>query len=229
MAECNQLEYEPEILRVFQSKGERRAFYDKIAGVYDFLAERSERPARERGIALLAPSPGEHLLEIGFGTGHCLVELAEAVGANGKVYGIDLSGRMLARTRDLLEEEHLAARAELTTGDAERLPYGSATLDGIFMSFVLEMFDTPDIPCVLDECQRVLKRNGRIVVVGISREEDSGKALRAFEWAHQHFPNLLDCRPILVRRALERAGFVVEQAEVIHLWVPLEIVKGVKS
>ena len=63
----------------FQSKDETRAYYDKIARVYDLLAEHTEQPMREKGLALLAARPGERVLEIGFGTGHCLVELAEAV------------------------------------------------------------------------------------------------------------------------------------------------------
>ena len=57
---------------------------------------------REEGIKMLAPSPGEHLLEIGFGTGHVLVELARAVGPKGKVFGIDLSENMLAHAQELL-------------------------------------------------------------------------------------------------------------------------------
>ena len=59
-----------------QTKSETKAFYDKIAKVYDLLAEHSERPLREAGLRLLAAAPGEQLLEIGFGTGHILVELA---------------------------------------------------------------------------------------------------------------------------------------------------------
>ena len=84
MADDASLDYEPGVLRVLQTKAETKAFYNKIAKVYDLLAEHSERAMREKGIEMLAPSPGEHLLEIGFGTGHVLVELAQAVGTNGK-------------------------------------------------------------------------------------------------------------------------------------------------
>lgn len=71
------------ISRVLQTRGETKAFYNKIAGVYDFLAERSEQPIREHAVQMLAPTPGEHLLEIGFGTGHVLMRLAKAVGPTG--------------------------------------------------------------------------------------------------------------------------------------------------
>ena len=45
----------------------------------------------------------------------------------------------------------------------------------------------------------------------------------------RHFPNLLDCRPIFVRRALESAGFAIRDAEIQHMWVPVEIVLAVKD
>ncbi len=148
---------EPGVSRVFQSKSETKAFYNKIAKVYDLLAEHSERVVRQEGLVKFAPAEGEHLLEIGVGTGHCLVELAEAVGNRGKVCGIDISENMLAKTQSLLQEENVCHRAQVVCGDAEHLPYASATMDGVFMSFTLELFDTPAIPRVLNECHRVLR------------------------------------------------------------------------
>jgi demethylmenaquinone methyltransferase/2-methoxy-6-polyprenyl-1,4-benzoquinol methylase len=218
------LDYEPGVLRVLQSKNERRAYYDKIAKVYDLLAEHSERAMREAGIARLAPGPGERLLEIGFGTGHCLAELAKAVGPTGKVLGIDISENMLLQATETLERAGVADRAELQCGDAESLPYEAETLDGIFMSFTLELFDLPEIPRVLAECRRVLRPGGRIVVVGISKEGRQGLIVKAFEWTHRHFPNLMDCRPIYVARALEAAGFAIQETALEHMWVPVEVV-----
>ena len=54
--------------------------------------------------------------------------------------------------------------------------------------------------------------------------------LKAFEWTHRDFPNLMDCRPIYVRRALEAAGFSIDSTSVRveTMWVPVETVHGVK-
>jgi demethylmenaquinone methyltransferase/2-methoxy-6-polyprenyl-1,4-benzoquinol methylase len=119
-------QYQGSVLRVLQSKDETRAFYDKISGVYDLLAEHSEGPVRQAGLDKLAPAAGERVLEIGYGTGHCLVLLAEAVGPEGKVFGIDLSEGMRARARERVEKEHVIDRVELSCGDATRLPYPTA-------------------------------------------------------------------------------------------------------
>lgn len=229
MTADSSLPYEPGVLRVFQSKDSTKAFYNKIAKVYDLLSEESEKPMREAGLKKLAPKPGESILEVGFGTGHCLVEIAKAVGSSGKVLGIDISEQMLVHAQDLLTKEGMADRAKLNCGDAEQLPYEASSVDGIFFSFTLELFDTPELPRVLAECKRVLRPGGRIVVVAVSKEGPQGIVVNIFEWAHKHFPNLMDCRPIYVRQALEAAGFTIKEADVESMWVPVEIVLGVKK
>jgi demethylmenaquinone methyltransferase/2-methoxy-6-polyprenyl-1,4-benzoquinol methylase len=229
MPDSSSLDYEPGVLRVLQTKSETRAFYDKIAKVYDLLSEHSERPMREAGLKLLAVVPGEHILEIGFGTGHILAELANTVGPTGRVFGIDLAENMLAHARDLLINKGLMDWVSLDCGDAERLRYGDNSMDGIFMCFTLELFDTPDIPKVLAECKRVLRPGGRIVVVAVSKEGKGGFVIQAFEWTHRHFPNLMDCRPIYSRRALEATGFVIDDSLTESMWVPVEIVRGKKT
>ncbi len=216
------------ILPVLQSKQEQQGYYDKIARVYDLLADRSEQPMREKGLKLLAPQPGERHLEIGYATGHTLVELAEAVGPEGRVFGIDLSPKMAELATQSIERAGVADRVQLVVGDAAHLPYPDSFVDGIFTSFTLELFHTDEIPQVLSECRRVLKGGGRLVVVSLSREGKRDWMVKAFEWTHRHFPNLLDCRPIYVRRAMESAGFEIVQAQLDHMWVPVEIVLGKK-
>jgi len=81
---------------------------------------------------------------------------------------------------------------------------------------------------LLAECRRVLRPGGRLVVVGLSKEGKAGLALKTFEWTHRHFPNLIDCRPIYQRRAIEAAGFLIRESAVEHMWVPVEIVSAVK-
>ncbi len=214
-----------EILRVFQTRAETRAFYDKIARVYDTLAERSEAPVRQRGLELLNVRPGETVLEIGCGTGRSLAELAERIGRGprgGGLIGLDLSRGMLGQSRELLDGR---APVLLVVGDATRLPLAGDAVDAIFISFTLELFDTPEIPAVLAECRRVLKPNGRMVVVGMSKEGPGGGAMvKVFEWTHRHFPNFVDCRPIYVRRALEQAGFAIGEVDRMDMWVPVEVV-----
>jgi len=120
---------------------------------------------RKAGLELLRTRAGESVLEIGFGTGHSLVALAKAVGPKGTVFGVDLSDKMLQRAKTSLAKFNLLARAHLRCADATQLPYEANSMDAVFMSFTVELFDTPEIPTVLRECKRVLRLGGRIVVV----------------------------------------------------------------
>jgi demethylmenaquinone methyltransferase/2-methoxy-6-polyprenyl-1,4-benzoquinol methylase len=214
---------------VMLSRAETKALYDKISKVYDLLSEHTEGPVREAGLRMLAPQPGETVLEIGFGTGHALVWLARAVGPSGKVHGVDLSDGMMAVAESLVRQEGVADGVELRSGDATDLPYPADSMDAVFMSFTLELFDTPEIPVVLTECRRVLKSGGRIVVVGMSKEGAHGLVYEAYEWTHRHFPNFVDCRPIMVSQALAAAGFRVSEKQNLQIWVPMEIVRGEKQ
>ena len=217
------------VLRVFQSKDQTKAFYNKISRVYDLLSERSEAPMRKAGLDLLKPKVGESILEIGFGTGHTLVSLAKAVAPKGRVFGLDLSDQMTKLAKENLVKAGLLDRARIRCGDATRLPYAAGSVDGVFMSFTLELFDTPEIPKVLGECKRVLRPGGRIVVVGMSKEGPKDPLVNVFEWTHKHFPKFLDCRPIYVSRALKGAGFSVRKALTKHMWIPVEIILGVNE
>jgi len=210
------------------SRAETKALYDKISKVYDLLSEHTEGPVREAGLRMLAPQQGETVLEIGFGTGHALVWLARAVGPAGKVHGIDLSDGMLAVADALVRQDGVADGVELRTGDATDLPYPADSMDAVFMSFTLELFDAEEIPVVLAQCRRVLKGGGRIVVVGMSKEGEHGLVYEAYEWTHRHFPNFVDCRPIGVSQVVAEAGFQVSQKQNAQIWVPMEIVRGEK-
>ncbi|MBI5030160.1 MAG: methyltransferase domain-containing protein [Chloroflexi bacterium] len=217
------------ITRVTRTRAETRATYDRISRWYDPLEGYWESKPKQIGLQKLGVQSGEVALEIGFGTGHGIVALAQVVGELGKVYGIDLSPRMLALTQSRVNQTGLAARVMLKNGDATALPFDANFFDAIFMSFVLELFDTPEIPQVLSECRRVLKHDGRLCVVSLSKTGQATWRRNLYEWGHEKFPSLLDCRPLYVQKALEAAGLQTREATRMLLWeLPVEIVVGSK-
>ena len=81
---------------------------------------------RAKVIEMLAPAPGEHVLDIGVGPGLLAHDLARLVGEAGRLVGLDAAAAMLkvARTR-------LAAmpQAECVEGDAADLRFPDASFD----------------------------------------------------------------------------------------------------
>jgi demethylmenaquinone methyltransferase/2-methoxy-6-polyprenyl-1,4-benzoquinol methylase len=222
---------EASIKRVNRSKEAARASYNRLSRWYDAIAGSTEKKYRDWGLEKLSAQPGEKILEIGFGTGHCLIALANAVGSQGQVIGLDISDGMLAIARERLRQAGLNERADLHLGDAAKLDFiESGSLDAVFMSFTLELFDNPEIPRVLQECHRILKPGGRIAVVSMTKTSPPGVAVRMYEWFHEVMPNYADCRPIFARRALEQSGFMIRDLSVSSMWgLPVEIVLGQKS
>ncbi|MDH5605680.1 MAG: class I SAM-dependent methyltransferase [Anaerolineae bacterium] len=219
-----------EISRVLRTKEQARAAYDSLSRWYDFLAGWSERAPRNLGLALLSPSRGERILEIGVGTGHAVAAIAQAVGQGGKAVGIDISAGMLEIACSQAVKAGISDRVDLICADAALYPFPPGAYDAVFMSFTLELFDTPEIPGLLAACRRALKNGGRICVVSMAKQQKDSLPVRIYEWFHKTMPAYVDCRPIFVQHALVQAGFKIDTVRETKMWgLPVEIVLALKS
>src|ERR1035438_5033773 len=102
-------------------------------------------------LALLAPQPGEHILDAGCGSGHLTAEIAQS---GAQVLGVDQSAAMVAQAREnfpLLPFEILDVRA---------LPFRDA-FDAIFSNAVLHWVQPPEPAAAA--MARALKPGGRLV------------------------------------------------------------------
>ena len=149
-----------------------KANYNKLSRWYDVFAGNAEQKYKDVGLRKLNVKSGEKVLEIGYGTGQCLLPLAQAAGHAGKVYGVDISEGMAGVAKTKVTKVGLSQHVELICADAILLPYSENSMHAIFMSFTLELFDTREIPIVLAECHRVLAAGGRILH---SRHGDQGR------------------------------------------------------
>jgi LmbE family N-acetylglucosaminyl deacetylase/SAM-dependent methyltransferase len=120
--------------------------------------DRNIRRRLELALALIDRLGGSgRSLDVGCGAGQLLVEM----GRRGyEMHGCDISDRMVAESRALLEREGLTARVE--QADAEQLPYPSGNFDWVTALGVIEYLPSP--AAGMSELRRVLAPGGRLIV-----------------------------------------------------------------
>ena len=214
--------------KVDRPLSQAKAYYTRLSRIYDWLAA-SEKQFIRQGLDTLDPRPGERILEIGFGTGYAQKRIIREV-ADGLSAGLDLSEGMSRISKINLAragfEQHLA----LLISDTLPIPFQSNIFDGIFSSFTLELFDSPQIPEVLEECRRVLRPGGRLVIVSLSKDAPLPLMGRIYEKLHNRFPHLLDCRPIPVLQIIKEAGFRIHHSIQTRMWgLPVMIVEATRG
>ena len=212
--------------RVIRSEKEADKYYSRLSPIYDFLAA-SEKKFVNQGLALLDPSAGESILEIGFGTGYAQLFIGRAV-QGGLSAGLDLSEGMSRIAQNNAVRAGFTDQISLIRSNTLPMPFLEDIFEGIFSSFTLELFDSPQIPLVLKECRRVLKPGGRLVIVSLSKDQPLPWMGRLYESLHARYPWLLDCRPIPVRALISDAGFEIKQTQKFNMWgLPVSILLAV--
>lgn len=185
----------------------------RIESVYltpDIVAQRASI------MALLAPRAGEHALDIGCGPGLTTLALAEAVGANGSVHGVDIAEPMLNIAR-----QRCAAmpQASFALCDVTALPQADASVDIALATQVYEYVD--DIDLALAELARVLRPGGRALLVDTDWESavwasgDNARMRRVLDAWNEHIPHPQLPRSLVGR--LERAGFKNLRVQIVPI------------
>jgi len=167
----------------------------------------------QRVMALANPQPGERVLDVACGTGALTRVVAQSVGPDGRVVGLDLSPEMLAEARKFQLDPSSAAPIEWREGDVNAIPFENESFDIVFCNFGLMFF--PDRVAALKEMHRVLKPEGRLALaVWGSISKCPGQMSMKQSW-ERHFTDeagLFDAQhslgnPEIVLSLVQDAGF----------------------
>jgi trans-aconitate 2-methyltransferase len=171
---------------------------------------------------LLAPRPGERILDLGCGTGHLAAKIAEA---GAEVAGIDASAEMVAEARRLYPD------LRFEVADAREFTC-DRPFDGVFSNAVLHWISPPET--VIARIRAALVPGGRFVaefggrgnVRSIMAALDAGsRAIGLGPWEHPwYYPGIGEYAPLL-----ERAGLEVTHATLFDRPTPLEGEAGLRD
>lgn len=144
--------------------------FDAVSPRYDLMNDLMSaglhRLWKRFAVDLLKLRPGHVVLDLAGGTGDIARLLATRFPGQNRVLVSDINAQMLWRGRDRALDAGLASGLEYVQGNAEALPFASASIDRVIMGFGLRNV-THKQPA-LAEIARVLRPGGRLAVLEFS-------------------------------------------------------------
>lgn len=141
----------------------------ELAGRLELRAKsQDEIEARAAYLDLLAIQAGEHVLDVGCGSGVVTREIARRVGPRGRAIGIDQSPQFLVVARELAHAAGLGGQVEFREGSALHLPFPDGAFDVAIAVTVLS--HTPGGEDAIAEMARVVRRGGRVGVFDLDTD-----------------------------------------------------------
>jgi len=204
-------------------------------------AERQQRqdtvlaPVSEALLRRAAVRPGETAIDIGCGCGATSFELAQRVGTNGRVIGIDISAPMLERARALTPP---GAPVEFVLADATVHPFVPHSADLLFSRFGVMFFAEPAVSFA--NMRKALRPSGRLVFACWRTPRDNPWMMFGLREAYKHVPKLPELGPEdpgpfsfskeeRVHRILGEAGFTGIAMERVDLQLDIATGGGLES
>lgn len=172
---------EEHVHEVFQSISKR---YDFMNSLISFQRHKAWRKDAMKRMEL---KQGTVALDVCCGTADWTIALANAVGNDGKAYGLDFSENMLEVGHRKAEETGLG-NIFLIHGNAMELPFETDRFDYVTIGFGLR--NVPDLMKVLKEMQRVVKPGGKVVCLETSQPTLFGYRQLYYLYFHYVMPLL---------------------------------------
>lgn len=143
-----------------------RAQWGAVAERYGTTWSHASGPDLAWLVEAAAPTPTDRAIDLGAGAGHASLALAPHLA---RVDAIDPTPEMHAVAARLASERGIA-NIVLCEATADALPFPDATFDIAISRFSIHHW--PDVPVALREAARVLRREGRLVLIDLAAPED---------------------------------------------------------
>jgi predicted methyltransferase len=147
----------------------------------------------------LALKPGQRVADIGSGSGYFTFRLAARVGAEGKVYAVDIDQKAIDNVRERKERENLTQVEPILAESSD--PHLPNNLDAVLIVDTYHEFR--EYGRTMQAVLRALKRGGRLVI--IDGEAPSGRPRTEYHRLHS-------IPAELVREEIVSQGFVFKES-----------------
>ena len=184
--------------------------YDSLSGVYDLWGTLAESRARKRALELADIKDGQKILEVAVGTGLAFYEIVKR-NQNGQNLGIDISPGMLSKAEKRLRKL-AGGNYELKLGNVFHLPAEDGQFDLVVNNYMFDLIPFEQMDLILSEFRRVLKKEGKLILVNMTVGERWGSGL--YDFIYRVSPKSIGgCRGIRLSDKLIRQEFTVEVRE----------------
>ena len=129
-----------------------------------------QEPVMRRAIHALKLPPGSRGLDVGCGIGLQAIMLAEAVGPDGYVTGIDLSPEFLVYAREIAEKVEISEQVSFQEGDMNNLPFDDDAFDWVWSANCAGYALGDPLP-LLKELARMVKPGGSVIILAWSSQQ----------------------------------------------------------
>ena len=161
------------------------------------------------------------------GTGLAFVHVVKH-NPNGRNLGIDISQGMLSKAERRLRKAGLT-NYELAVGSAMAIEEPSNSFDVLLNNYLFDLLDEHEWTEALTEFHRVIKPEGKLVLVNMTFGEKLGSGI--YERLYRLSPSLMGgCRGVRLSDVLQRNGFFVHLREYYQQYLfPSEVILASKS
>lgn len=157
---------------------------------------------QDKVIKIIDIKKGQKIADIGCGIGYFTIPIAKFIGEDGLVYAIDINEEMLNETKRRVSEEKLK-NVRIVHSRENDFFIEDNSVDLIFTATVFHELN--DSNRFLDECKRILKDNGKLVVLEWNKiEEEIGPPIN----------HRIDIEQI--EENVNKKGFIIEKTEYIN-------------
>ena len=193
------------------------------------------KPIADALIDRAKPKTGERIIDVGCGSGATSIAFAQKVGPSGHVFGVDVSGPMLARARASAPKE---LPVDFVLADATVYPFDPASFDLLASRFGVMFFAEPSRSFA--NMRKALRPSGRLAFACWREPRENPFFMAPLQAVYKHVPKLPQQGPedpgpfsfaseARVHRVLGEAGFTGIAMEPHNLALDVAIGRGLDA